>query len=421
MPGAAFFRKSIIAVGLAIGAGDLLGQATVSPLGGEYSLVGSLPGDQVLPSLALRADGGVLAWQDSKADARGQGVEAVMMSSAGVMQGHMFRANRAVTSDQINPCVALLPDNNIIYVWESRISGTPDIYTRLSRPNKRSTDLGTNFFTVDLRANTYLHDGQINPAVTGLADGGAVLVWQSFGQDGSGYGIYARKLLANSHWATAREFLVNQNKAYNQRNPSITTLANGNYIIVWISESERSAASVDVYARVFSPTGLPVTDEILINDGNDVCSTPSVAALNDGGFTVVWNQRDSQTPDNGNDIWGRAFSAAGWAQGASFRINTYLHGDQYSAKIASGPSGSLVVWTSMAEDGSREGVFGRFLDGGITVSGDEFRVNTTTVSQQIHPTVVWNGVDRFVVAWTSFTGANGFDLFGQAYVLNNSH
>jgi hypothetical protein len=47
-------------------------------------------------------------------------------------------------------------------------------------------------------------------------------------------------------------------------------------------------------------------------------------------------------------------------------------------------------------------------------------VNTTWISQQMHPAVAWNGVDHFLVVWTSFVGASGFDLYGQAYFLNSS-
>jgi hypothetical protein len=75
----------------------------------------------------------------------------------------------------------------------------------------------------------------------------------------------------------------------------------------------------------------------------------------------------------------------------------------------------------MGQDGSREGVFGRFLSGGTQIGGNEFQVNTTTISQQMHPAVAWNGVDHFLVVWTSFQvpGA-GFDLYGQSYVLNST-
>src|SRR5581483_8849268 len=101
-----------------------------------------------------------------------------------------------------------------------------------------------------------------------------------------------------------------------------------------------------------------------------------------------------------------------------FKVNVNLYGDQYQPKIATGPTGCLVVWTSMAQDGSGQGVFGRFLPGGTQAAGNEFRVNTTTVSDQYQPTVAWNGSDRFLVIWTSFAGTSGFDLYGQSFVLN---
>ena len=117
-------------------------------------------------------------------------------------------------------------------------------------------------------------------------------------------------------------------------------------------------------------------------------------------------------------MWGRAFNAHGAPTVPAFRINTFLFGDQYNPRLASAPNGVLAVWTSLGEDGDREGVFGRFLLGGDRPSGDEFLVNTTTVSQQLEPDVAWNGTDRFLVVWSSFVGTTGFDLFGQMYILN---
>jgi len=140
---------------------------------------------------------------------------------------------------------------------------------------------------------------------------------------------------------------------------------------------------------------------------------------------VVWAQKDS-VPTNSWDIWGRPFSATGSPRGADFRINTYLYGDQYGPKIAAGPAGSMVVWTSMGQDGSREGVFGRFLRAGTAPLGDEVQVNTTTLSQQFHPAVAWDGMNKFLVVWASFVnssgvaGKTGFDLYGQAYTLGAS-
>ncbi len=77
----------------------------------------------------------------------------------------------------------------------------------------------------------------------------------------------------------------------------------------------------------------------------------------------------------------------------------------------------LVVWTSLGQDGSREGVFGQFLHGNGALVGGEFRVNTTTVNSQMEPAVASDGASQFLVAWTSFTGLQyGFDLYAQRYV-----
>jgi hypothetical protein len=76
----------------------------------------------------------------------------------------------------------------------------------------------------------------------------------------------------------------------------------------------------------------------------------------------------------------------------------------------------MVVWTSLSQDGSHEGVFGRFVSGTGQPNGDELQVNTTVVSKQLLPQVTSDGGTRFLAVWSGFTGINaGFDVFGQRY------
>jgi hypothetical protein len=398
--------------------------------GPEFSILGSVPGDQVWPSLSLSPSGGCIAWQDNWIDRKGGGIGASLLDGS-FNAGHAVRVNKVVTGNQFKPQVQLLANDNIIFVWQGSVTvgGKPYIYARFAKNRaKDATTYGTNFYTSDIKVNTFTADQQVDPTVAALPDGSAIITWASYAQNGSGsmWGVYARRLTAAGTAVKAdndgstKQFPVTQYTSYNQRNPAVATLAGGNYVIAWVSEQERSANSVDIYARIFTPAGVPVTDEIAVNSGTSVCHSPAVAPLNDGGFTVVWAQRDDLVVTNSWDIWGRAFSASGLPEVSDFTINTYLYGDQYAPKIAAGPSGSLVVWTSLGQDGSREGVFGRYLAGGTQVSGSEFQVNTTWISQQMHPAVAWNGVDHFLVVWTSFVGASGFDLYGQAYILNSS-
>ena len=47
-----------------------------SPLAGEYSVSGPLPGDQSLSSVAFGAAGGYVVWQDNVTDGDGLGISA---------------------------------------------------------------------------------------------------------------------------------------------------------------------------------------------------------------------------------------------------------------------------------------------------------------------------------------------------------
>ena len=75
-----------------------------------------------------------------------------------------------------------------------------------------------------------------------------------------------------------------------------------------------------------------------------------------------------------------------------------------------------MVWTSLGQDGSQEGVYGQFLHGDGSAWGGEQRVNTTVINGQIHPCVASDGGARFLAVWSSYVGGpNSFDLYAQRY------
>jgi hypothetical protein len=118
---------------------------------------------------------------------------------------------------------------------------------------------------------------------------------------------------------------------------------------------------------------------------------------------------------NGWDIYARPFSAANIG-GTTVVVNSHNYGDQFNPRISSIGLDCLLAWTSLGQDGSREGVFGRFVHKDGSLIGKEFIVNTTTVGQQMQPAVVSDRAGQFMVVWTSFTGSpNNFDLFAQRY------
>src|ERR1700677_2887167 len=86
----------------------LLGQNSVTPQGGEFSILGGLPGDQVWPSLALSPSAGYIVWQDNAIEKNGTtGIGGAMLDSS-FDAGTEFRVNNNRTKDQIFPKVQLL-------------------------------------------------------------------------------------------------------------------------------------------------------------------------------------------------------------------------------------------------------------------------------------------------------------------------
>src|SRR5215207_1789663 len=92
-------------------------------------------------------------------------------------------------------------------------------------------------------------------AVAADADGDFVVTWSSSGQDGSGWGVYARRYAADGTPRGA-EFLVNQVTANNQWYPNVATDAVGNFVVVWASDLQDGGGS-GVFARRYTAAGAP--------------------------------------------------------------------------------------------------------------------------------------------------------------------
>lgn len=387
----------------------VFGQGNFPPQEAEYAIIGALPGEQTRHSLSLNGSGGYLVWQDNRTDGDGLGVSARRLN--GTLSGELgvFRVNEQGVGDQENPQVAMLKNGGAVFVWQGGQPGFQKIYARFLTPD------GT-FTTGDVLVNTYTNNFQINPVVTSLADSNVVVVWASADQDGSLRGVYAQRLSSTGQ-KLGGEFRINTTTLLNQRDPTVAALTNGGFVVAWICEKEQTNGfdRLEVNARVYNAAGIALTGEIQVNASANGSAQPAAANLADGGFTVVWMQRDANVLTNGWDIWVRAFTGGGGARGAEVLVNAYTYGDQFSPKIASLGLDQMIVWNSMGQDGSWEGVYARSMSAGDLV-GDEFPVNATRISRQIQPVVASDDNNRFLVVWSSFIGGeSSFDLYAQRY------
>ncbi|HXE41411.1 MAG TPA: hypothetical protein VN516_00195, partial [Candidatus Baltobacteraceae bacterium] len=381
--------------------------------GTQYAIVGQMPGDQVWPDVAARTNGGFVVWQDNATDGSGWGVSARKLDNTLSGALSAFRVNATGTNDQENARVAMLKNGGAIFTWQGGREGFQHIYARFLSPS--NTFLTTTDIVVSLPVNNF----QVNPAIAVLNNSNVVVVWSSFNEASSNsmQDVYGQIFTPDGQ-KSGGEFLINQFTAYNQRTPAIASLPDGGFVVVWVSEQQRTIAgtnsaftpasgiltqSVDIYGRLFDHSGSPTGNEFLINADFNPCANPAVAATTGGSYAVAWGARNMTNATNSWDVYARSFSGA-TANNAVTRINVNLYGDQYRPRISSVGSELFIIWTSLAQDGSREGVFGRYLHLDGSLIGNELCINTTTAGSQMHPVLASDNSGQFVAVWTSYTG-----------------
>lgn len=388
----------------------VFGQTTFVPQGGEYGVTTPLAGDQVAAAVSVNASGGYILWHDNITDTNGYGVSALRLDGNFSPSLSSFRVNEQQNGDQNVPAVSLLNGGGAAFVWQGGKQGFQKIYARfISAQNT--------WLTGEALVNSFTNNFQSGPAIATLTSGNVVVVWDSYNQAAAASyrDVYSIQFTSAGQKVGGVESLVNQATSFNQRTPSIAALSDGRYIVAWVSEQQRFENSVDIYARIYAVNGTPAGSEFLVNTSTNICANPSIAASAGGGFMVAWTEINSLIPTDNMDVMGRVFTG-GAVGGTTRRLNTETYGDQFAPRVKAAGNDFLAVWTSLQQDGSFEGVFGRFLNSDGTVNGAEFRVNSTTALGQKFPAIASDGNSRFFVAWSSFVGgANSMDLFAQRY------
>jgi hypothetical protein len=441
------------------------------PENGEYPISGPLNGDQVSPRAAIGPSGGFVVGQDNGIDGSGFGIVGRRLGADLSPVGLPFRVNQVAGGDQERPAVAPLTGGGAVAAWQSGRQGFQNISARFLNADgsfatgdvvvngvsgTQTHRITTNWMV--FRNNRVKYRTQrIKQVVTEtrertggaslatLKDGTVVVAYASArrahekiqamvhrvrfihnrfitnsvlqyveSDSGDMQDVYFQ-LLSQTGAKIGEEVRANQFTPFNQNQPSIAALPDGTFVLSWNSDQQTAANTIGVIARRFDALGNPLGDEFVVNQGSHLCGAPAVAGHVEGGFTIVWAER-TEVRTNSLDIFARTFGVTANPVGSAFTVNTYTYGDQFSPRIAATAGSQVVVWTSLAQDGSREGVFGQALNNGA-LSGGEFRVNTTVYLRQFQPDVAADNAGRFLAVWSSYQTTAGFDLFGQRYLV----
>ncbi|MFG1296046.1 cadherin domain-containing protein [Xanthobacter variabilis] len=257
---------------------------------GAQSHVGtSIGGDQWEPSIAALPDGGyVVTWQQVVANPQGAGstyIYAQRFSAAGDAIGNQTFVSYSSVGHEQHASVVALQGGDYLVVWESRYADYSSVGIHAHRFNASGEDVGALTFEIKSGAASSVYF----PAVAGLADGGYVVVWTAYGDEPYSDGIFAQRFDAAGA-AVGEETRVSSHTylSTDQRIPSVAALADGGYVVTWQSRGQ-DGDSWGLYAQQYNAAGVAVGEETLINSttqGNQI--QPAVAGLADGSYLVTW-------------------------------------------------------------------------------------------------------------------------------------
>jgi len=263
---------------------------------------------------------------------------------------------------------------------------------------------------VEQRVNEYTDNDQQNPGVAVDRTGGAMVVWESYGQDGSGSGVFMRRVDPQGA-PLGIETRVNIETQDAQYEPAISMSAAGSGVIAWSSLYQDGSGS-GVYGRRF-PAEFPPGAEFRVNsttsgDQND----PDVAVSEGGAFIVVWASFGQDGSSWG--IFGQRYDATGGVVGGEFGVNSQFWGEQRRPAVAMSPTGRfVVVWESYrVSKGSRD-IYARLFDESGTPLGTDFLVHEATEPDEYDPDVVMDSRGRSVILWRGNDASGDPRVFGQ--------
>jgi hypothetical protein len=395
MPAARSRFVAVVSLALGFGApSSVPGQPARA--GTEFQVSTHTLSTQALPSAGMASDGAfVLAWESSGQDGGANGIFGRRHDAAGTRLAVEFQINSYTSGTQFAPAVGRDFDGDFVVVWASsgQDGSGSGIFAR--RFNSAGAGLG-----VEFQINGQTSDPQAQPSVAVNAAGDFVVAWASYGQDGSGYGIIARRF-NSAGAAQGGDIQVNSYATGTQSVPAVGIDGDRDFVVAWRSYGQDGSQN-GVFARRFSSAGTALAVEFQVNTFTLNPQTyPSVSMASSGAFVVAW---ESQGQDGaGYGVFARRFNSAGAAQAAEFRANESTANTQNAAAAAMAADGSfLIVWRDAELDGNGFGVFARSFDSAGTAQGGDLQVNTYVTNNQEAPAVATNGAGRFVVAWESY-------------------
>jgi VCBS repeat-containing protein len=315
-------------------------------------------GSQNNPSITALSNGGFVVTWTSQDPQQGStiyfDIKARIFDATGTETVSEFLVNEFTNNSQLEPSITALSTGGFVVTWSSNDPQQGD--TSSTGIKARIFDASGTETVSEFLVNEFTNSHQNNLSITALSNGGFVVTWYSNDQqqgDTSGFGIKARIFDATGT-ETVSEFLVNEFTNDGQFDPSITALSNGGFVVTWYSNIPQPSGALDfdIKARIFDANGTETVSEFLVNEfANGYQLNPSITALSTGGFVVTWSSDDPQQGDMSSfGIKARIFDANGNPQSSNIFFEDQISAIQQADLLANDtdPDGDPLTITEVS-------------------------------------------------------------------------
>jgi hypothetical protein len=275
-----------------------------------------------------------------------------------------------------------------------------------------SNEPGSSSDSVAVNTTTALD--QQRPVTASNGNGRAVVVWESFGQDGNHFGIFARRLVDGV--PEGPELQANTYTASRQSFPAVAMDADGNFVIAWRSSLQGSPGG-NIFAQRFAADGSRLGEEFRVGPDDSVRdsqSEPQMAMRANGDFVITWSNREvgalaeelGQNQLEDRWIEARSYSADGTPRTAPVRT-TNRTDDQFprAPRVAMDDQGNIVLVWATAAAGTV--LRAQHFDLDLVALSPAYDVNELSAEIDADlASVAMTPTGEFAVAWETFTFGN---------------
>eukprot|EP01060_Flectonema_neradi_P034641 TRINITY_DN614_c0_g1_i4.p1 TRINITY_DN614_c0_g1~~TRINITY_DN614_c0_g1_i4.p1 ORF type:complete len:1255 (+),score=214.14 TRINITY_DN614_c0_g1_i4:520-4284(+) len=374
--------------------------------GSETQVHTSASTKAVRASVATLAAGSfAVTWTSEYAalDDHGMGIFIQKFNADGTMSGSEELVNTYTSFDQRRSCISRFNLNGFVIAWQGdKEDGSGlGIITNIIQPTAQPIDE----FLVNVGHQS---STQRNPHVAAIASG-FVVVWESYGQDGDGWGVYYQEY-TNDAFPVGTAVSIPDTTTGDQTDPRVASVGDYGFLIIWQSGGES-------YLAHFKPNGVKVGELQVYSAG----VSPDVVGWADGTFAVVAVE-DGQL---------RLRVKKGFVDGASLQMTTFC--DAIVADFIKQPR--IAGWDTKTTTAYVVSYVHTNNDAGtVYVTGcDDSNVNQGTIvisTEGSNPDITTLGTDGFAVGFekrnlltpaTSYfqRGIKGISLVGVGVKVNS--